>query len=114
MRGVVAVLHEHPRELPELQGDGHGSISTEAKDVLAALLPRRYTALGVPIPTAAREDLALFEVDVDRMIPVSTIVDQFPDLAGAQLGGRRKPAEVGVQILPVIRPDAPGVGVVAS
>src|SRR5262247_3528560 len=37
VRGVVAVLHEHPTPVPELQRDGDASVRAEAIDVLASL-----------------------------------------------------------------------------
>ena len=70
MRGVVAVLHEHPRELPELHGDGNTSTGMEAIGVLAAPLPRRHIAEAA----VAGEDLALFEMGMDRVIPASATV----------------------------------------
>src|SRR5204862_4061081 len=58
VRGVVAVLHEHPGEVPELYRDGDASVRAEAIDVLAPPLPCRAVA-GTSV---AGEDLALFEV----------------------------------------------------
>src|SRR5712691_8967804 len=61
VRGVVAVLHEHPGEVPELQRDRDVAARPESPDVLPAPLRRRHVArLAV-----TGEGLALLEVDVD-------------------------------------------------
>src|SRR5438445_13488118 len=91
VQGVVAVLHEHPAKVPELHGDGDASARAEAIDVLAPPLRRRHVAF------ASVEDLALLEVDVDRMIPAAAVVHQVPDLAGAEPRRRRNPPEVRVE-----------------
>src|SRR5262249_50743353 len=39
VRGVVAVLHEHPTPVAELQRDVNGAVGVQPPDVLAALLP---------------------------------------------------------------------------
>src|SRR5439155_1761402 len=83
-------------------GDGDASARAEAIDVLAPPLRRRHVAF------ASVEDLALLEVDVDRMIPAAAVVHQVPDLAGAEPRRRRNPPEVRVELVSAIRPDAPG------
>src|SRR2546422_3803154 len=104
MQGVVAVLHEHPAEVPELHGDLDASVRAEAIDVLAPLLPRRHVARAA----VALEDLPLLEVDMDRMIPAAAVVHQVPDLAGAESRRRRDPPEVRVELVSAVRTDAPG------
>src|SRR5215470_5132420 len=47
-------------------------------------------------------------MDVDRMIPASAVILQSPDLASAVLWGRGDPPEVRVELVSIIRPDAPG------
>src|SRR5712691_6974855 len=105
VHGVVAVLHEHAAEVPELQRDGHTSPGAQTIDVFAALLPWRHVA-RTPV---AGKDLAFLEVDVDRVIPATAAVLQRPDLARAHLGRRRNPPDARVQHRPVVvRFDAPG------
>src|SRR2546422_5201137 len=103
VRGVVAVLHEHPAEVSELHRDGDASLGTEAIDILAPPLPCRHVARA-PV---AGEDLPLLEVDVDRVIPVILLIDQGPDLAGAGSGRCRDPPEVRSEYIVFGRPDAP-------
>src|SRR3989449_9157322 len=102
VQGVVAVLHEHPAEVPELHGDLDAPARAEAIDVLAPPLRRRHVTF------TSVEDLALLEVDVDRMIPAAAVVHQVPDLAGAEPPRRRNPPEVRVELVSAVRPDAPG------
>ena len=105
MYGIVAVLHEHPAKVPELHGDGDASARAEAVDVLATLFPR-WDVAGLAV---AGENLALLEVDVDRVIPAAAAVFQRPDLAGAVARRRGDPAEVRGERSPgIIRLDAPG------
>src|SRR5438093_5116766 len=61
VRGVVAMLHEHPTPVAELQRDVHGAVGVQPPDVLAALLPSR----DVRRATVASQRLALLEVVVD-------------------------------------------------
>src|SRR5438093_7016516 len=61
VRGVVAVLHEHPTPVAELQRDVNGAVGVQPPDVLAALLPSR----DVRRATVASQRLALLEVVVD-------------------------------------------------
>src|SRR3989449_4379764 len=104
VQGVVAVLHEHSAEVPELHGDLDASVRAQAIDVLAPFLPGRHVARAA----VAFEDLPLLEVDVDRMIPAAAVVHQVPDLAGAEPRRRRDPPEVRVELVSAVRPDAPG------
>ena len=104
MQGVVAVLHEHPAEVPELHGDLDASVRAEAIDVLAPLLRRRHVARA----SVSFEDLPFLEVDVDRMIPAAAVVHQVPDLAGAEPRRRRDPPEIRVELVSPVRTDAPG------
>src|SRR5262249_42971645 len=77
---------------------------TKPINVLAAPLPRRHLA-GTSI---AGEDLPFLEVDVDRVIPAPAVVLQGPDLAGAIFWRCRDPTEVRVELVSIVRPDAPG------
>src|SRR5262245_7093258 len=74
---VMAVLHEHPAKVPELECDRDVSAGAQPPDILAAPLPSRH----VRRRSVARERLAFLEVDVDRMIPAAAAVPQVPDLA---------------------------------
>src|SRR5437016_2813113 len=103
VRGVVAVLHEHPGEIPELQRDLDFSVWAKPPDVLAAPLPRGDLA-GASV---AGEGLALLEVDVDRVIPAAAAVFQGPDLSFPEARTCRDPAEIGGEHRPVVRLDAP-------
>src|SRR5471032_1637565 len=67
---VVAVLHVHAAPIAELQGDGDAAAGTQTINVLAAKFPRWYVA-GAAV---AGQDLAFFEVDVDRVIPTAATV----------------------------------------
>src|SRR5215510_12553170 len=91
VHGVVAVLHEHPTPVAELQRDVNGAVGAQPPDVLAALLPGR----DVRRFAVASQRLALLEVDVDRVVPTTAAVLQVPDLACTVAGRRRYPAEVG-------------------
>src|SRR5262249_52748412 len=90
VHGVVAMLHEHPAEVAELQRDGPLPARAQSPYVLATLLPRR----NVGRAAVARQRLALLEMDVDRMVPAAAAVAQRPDLAGAEARRRRDSAEV--------------------
>src|SRR6266496_6167986 len=103
VHGVVAVLHEHPAPVAELHRQRDTPGWAETIDVLAALFPRRHVR-GTSI---ASQDLALFEVDVDGVIPATATVDQSPDLARTIARRCRDPAEVGGKHTSAIRPDAP-------
>src|SRR5438067_8952377 len=105
VRGVVAVLHEHPAPVAELQAHGDASARVQAIDVLAPLLPCR----NVGGASVAGEDDAFLEVDVDGVVPAAAAVLDRPDLARASSGRRRDAAKVGIKHLSlVIRLDAPG------
>src|SRR5437879_6105058 len=104
MCGVVAVLHEHPSKVPELQRDRDVTARAQPPDVLpAALRCRDIARLAV-----AGEGLALLEVDVDRVIPATAAVIQVPDLARAGARRRRDPPEVRSELGAAVGPDAPG------
>src|SRR5882672_6025594 len=103
VHGVVAVLHEHPAEVAELHGDRDAPSRAKPIDILASPLRGRD---GVRISVAV-EDLALLEVDVDRVVPSAAAVLQDPRLAGAVSGRGRDAAIVRVEHLTVVRLDAP-------
>src|SRR5471032_2019428 len=90
MHGVVAVLHEHPRKLAELHGESHAAAWTKAIHVLPAALPWRY----VVDASVAGQDLSLFEVDVDGVIPTAATVLESPDFAAAPFRSGSNPAVV--------------------
>src|SRR5260370_19660809 len=90
MHGVVAVLHEHPAPIAELHPDDHVSVGTQAIDVLAAALRRRGR---LPIP---RDDLALFKMDVNGMVPVKAAL-QRPLFGGGESRLRGDAPEVRLQ-----------------
>src|SRR5262245_26295886 len=104
VRGVVAVLHEHPAPVSELQRDGDAAVRPEPIDVLASPFPRRHL-VGTSV---ASEDLALLEMNVDRVIPATAVILQSPDLASAVLWGGGDPPEVCIELVSIIRADSPG------
>src|SRR5207302_6784855 len=78
MGGVVAVLHEHSAPIAELHRERDASVRAEPIHVLAALLPRRDV-----ISTAhTGQDLTFFDMEVDRLIRIASIVDQLSEYAG--------------------------------
>src|SRR5579864_2614245 len=87
MHGVVAVLHEHPAPIAELHPDDHVSVHAQAIDVLAAALRGRRRL------SVAGDDLALFKMDVNGMVPVKSAL-QGPLFAGGKSRLRRNAAEV--------------------
>src|SRR2546428_7041847 len=97
------MLHEHPAKVSELHRDRDAPLRVETINVLAPPLPRRHVA-GTSV---AGEDLALLEVDVDRVIPVVLLVDQGPDLASAGSGRCRDSPEDCRMRYVFPRPDAP-------
>src|SRR5579859_3314478 len=90
MHGVVAVLHEHPAPIAELHPDHYGSARTQPIYVFAAALRRRRRT------AVARDDLALFKMDVDGMVPAKPAL-QGPFFAGGESRLRGNPAEVRLQ-----------------
>src|SRR5258708_35830683 len=73
--GVMAVLHVHAAPVAELHGQGYASPRTQTINVFAAFFP----CGNVGGAAVAGQDLAFFEVDVDRVIPATATVDQGPD-----------------------------------
>src|SRR2546427_9947235 len=100
----MAMLHEHAAPVAELHGDRDGAFWMKPVDVLAAPLRRP----NARVLAAARKDLSLFEVDVDRVVPVTFVVDQMPHFAAPELWCRRDPAVVRSQRGAAICADAPG------
>ncbi|MCY1450482.1 hypothetical protein D9M71_672910 [compost metagenome] len=100
----MAVLHEHPAEVAELQGDGDAATRVQPVDVLASTFPGR----DVGELAVAGEDLPLLEVDVDGVVPAAAAVLQGPDLAGAEARRRRDTAEVRSEHVAAVGLDAPG------
>src|SRR4051812_47061953 len=102
--GVVAMLHEGAGPVAELDRQGDATRGSQPVDVLSALLPRRDVDGGA----VAQLDLALLEVDVDRVVPSAPLVRQRPQFAAAVAVRRcRDPAVIGVQDGPGVRADAP-------
>src|ERR1051326_1645200 len=90
MHGIVAVLHEHPAPIAELHPDHHGSARTQPIHVFAsALRDRRFAAIP-------GDDLALFKMDVDGMVPAKPAL-QGPFFAGGESRLRGNAAEVRLQ-----------------
>src|SRR5579864_466832 len=87
MHGVVAVLHEHPAPIAELHPDHHGSARTQPIHVFASAFRRRRLA-AIP-----GDDLALFKMDVDGMVPAKPAL-QGPFFAGGESRLRGNAAEV--------------------
>src|SRR5439155_19918179 len=81
----------------------NGAVGVQPPAVLAAPLPGRDFACA---PVASQR-LALLEVDVDGVVPITAVVSQVPDLACTEAGRRRYPAEVGGESLSPIRLDTP-------
>src|SRR4051812_39558090 len=101
---VVAVLHEHPAPVAELHRQGDAPARPQPVDVLAAALPGG----NVRRAAVAGQDLALLEVDVDRVIPAGAAVDDGPDLLRPGPRRSRDATEVGGQrSAPVVGLDAP-------
>src|SRR5947209_7633140 len=103
VRGVVAVLHEHAAPVAELHRERDASVWTEPVHVLAALFPCRDAA-GAAVPG---EDLTLLEMDVDRMVPVTSVVDQLPDFARPEFRRRRYPTEIRGKFVSTVGANAP-------
>src|SRR5262245_65847886 len=103
MDHVVAVLHEHAAPVAELHREGTLTCRAQPVHGLPALLPRRnYVGIADPVAAPPAENLALLEVDVDRMVPATVGIPQGPDLARTEPRLRRDPAEVGREHLPQV------------
>src|SRR5260370_17548147 len=99
----MAVLDEHPRKFAVLHGHGDSAARMESINILATALPRRHIAET----SVASEDLAFFEMNVNRVIPTSPAIDKCPDLASAHLGRSRNLVVVGREALATISSDRP-------
>ena len=103
MRGVVAVLHEHPAPVAELHGQRHGPARVQPVDVLPAALCQRHVGQAA----VSSQDLAFLEMDVNRVVPPAAIVDQVPDFSRPESRRGREPAVIRGQLDPTVGTDAP-------
>src|SRR3954453_22709142 len=104
MLSVVAVLHVHAGELPELHRQRNFAAGLQPVDVFAAPLCQRHIAQTA----IASENLAFFEVDVDGVIPAAATVLEMPDFTRSRLWHSGEPAEVGREALAAVGLDRPG------
>src|SRR5438309_7833715 len=110
MHRVVTMLHEHAAPVTELHGQGYASTRTQTVHIFAALLPCRNVA-GTAVPG---QDLAFFEVDMDRVIPASATVLQRPDFTRAELGRSRDTSEISLLHAQIVSAHAPVTRAVVS
>src|SRR5499427_1092204 len=96
---VVTVNRIFPGPVAELEEEPHPLVGMQLSDVLARILDRERWRLPV-----ARQDLVLFEVDVDRMGPIPAEVHQDPLLHAVLL--HREPERVAIHELAVDGPLA--------
>ncbi len=93
---VVTVLHVGAVELTETHGKFDGLagefVGADAEDILATEAFPHGRRLAI-----AAQDLALLEVDVNRVAPAAGVVLERPDLHLPDIGGSREPARVHVE-----------------
>ena len=100
----MTVLHEHPAPVAELQGDGHAAVGVQPVHVFAPPFPRGHVRRAA----VTREDLPLFEMDMNRVVPSASVVDQGPYFARAESRRGGNPTVVRVQGLSTVGRDSPG------
>src|SRR5205085_12352193 len=103
VHGVVAVLHEHAAPVAELHRDRDAAARAETVNVFSPALRWRHVC-GASI---SREHLSFLEVDVNRMIPATPLVDEMPDFPRTEPRCRRDAAVVRIELLTAIGPDSP-------
>ena len=79
---VVAMHRVLPGEIAKAEEERGAGIRFQSEHVLAAGLDQRRRGRS---PAIDRQGLELLEVDVDRMFPLATVVDQRPLLHGILL-----------------------------
>src|ERR1700758_4032516 len=76
----------------------------QPKHVLAAPFPGGH----ITETSVASQDLTLFKMNVNRMIPAPAAIDQGPNLASASLRSSRNLVLIGGETLAAIGSDGPG------